>query len=775
MHFAGRLVLLYKGTDDEYRQLLASPDTAGIDDIKIRPIAVGGSHDRTVCRAQQASHKRPMAAYFEPLQYSVAISGGLDMLIHAQRAHAHLHPSHAFLSLDAENAFNLLHRDAISDGIRDADMDGLLPYFRAGHGHRTPLYSSSDPCPIGWSQQGARQGCPLGSAYFCFGLQPMLKRLQRHCPGVRVGAATDDIGLQGPVPELERAFRWLQCHGPEYGYHLRPDKCVLTPPSEPAHPDHVDPTKLGLDFGGTTVAPSVRLLGASVGADDPVAYQFVRDRTYHATELCTPLAGVRDERVRFLVLRYCSIARARFLPRVMPYGGKIRRYARDVDREHDKVLAGLLGVEHLRTHTVKAQSSLPPSLGGLGIPRIADTAPAACLASLAHVRPLLARHLNGHPLVGVVAHFDTMPDLAGDPLGARAAHASVKRKFDWLADPNHAADVKPTDPSTATPPMELPPTASGTVTQRKVMRERAYAELTTAKTVAKLRSPNNHYTTGSDRARLLSTSGKLAHEWLSNPPRTVRTGRYLPPMPGGYFRTALQLRMGVPLTVDRRCRSRCACNAAFFTADHAAGCHAGGWLYRRHEDVLTVVVEMARAAGYAVSRSSLKTTYPSRDKALLPVNGKAHYVPDAAIFDYPSPGHSLAVDVTVTHPTGTGTQPDVHGAAADTAHAGKLARLEVHLAATSAECGLGAPHRLSFAPLAFETYGTPTRDFLNLFGELCSRRAELGGFDPSEEAVYRHYCRSRLSSALQAANARQLHHLAADAPAPPTGRGHRSG
>ena len=77
----------------------------------------------------------------------------------------------------------------------------------------------------------------------------------------------------------------------------------------------------------------------------------------------------------------------------------------------------------------------------------------------------------------------------------------------------------------------------------------------------------------------------------------------------------------------------------------------------------------------------------------------------------------------------------------------------------------GAPHRLSFAPLAFETHGTPTRDFLNLFGELCSRRAELGGFDPSEEAVYRHYCRSRLSSALQAANARQLHHLAADAPA----------
>ena len=85
----------------------------------------------------------------------------------------------------------------------------------------------------------------------------------------------------------------------------------------------------------------------------------IQKDTYHATELCTPLAGVRDERVRFLVLRYCSIARARFLPRVMPYGGKIRRYAHDVDREHDQVIAGLLGVEHLRTHTVKAQRRCP--------------------------------------------------------------------------------------------------------------------------------------------------------------------------------------------------------------------------------------------------------------------------------------------------------------------------------------------------------------------------------------------------------------------------------
>jgi hypothetical protein len=52
LHFAGKLVLLHKGTDDEFRKLLDDPGAATIDQVALRPISIGGSHDRCICRCQ---------------------------------------------------------------------------------------------------------------------------------------------------------------------------------------------------------------------------------------------------------------------------------------------------------------------------------------------------------------------------------------------------------------------------------------------------------------------------------------------------------------------------------------------------------------------------------------------------------------------------------------------------------------------------------------------------------------------------------------------------
>jgi hypothetical protein len=49
-------------------------------------------------------------------------------------------------------------------------------------------------------------GCPLGSTYFCLGLHPPMLDMRRQFPTVRISAATDDIGLQGPIPDLQRAW-----------------------------------------------------------------------------------------------------------------------------------------------------------------------------------------------------------------------------------------------------------------------------------------------------------------------------------------------------------------------------------------------------------------------------------------------------------------------------------------------------------------------------------------------------------------------------------------
>ena len=89
--------------------------------------------------------------------------------------------------------------------------------------------------PIVWSSDGARQGCPLGSTYFCLGLHPFELDMRRQFPTVRISTATDDISLQGPILDLQRVWQWLVENAPAYGYHLRPDKCVLLSPRSGPH------------------------------------------------------------------------------------------------------------------------------------------------------------------------------------------------------------------------------------------------------------------------------------------------------------------------------------------------------------------------------------------------------------------------------------------------------------------------------------------------------------------------------------------------------------
>ena len=74
------------------------------------------------------------------------------------------------------------------------------------------------------------------------------------------------------------------------------------------------------------VRAPTRLLGAAVCdlADPTLALPFARDRAAHATALLGALPFVTDDNDRadwhsqFLLLRFCSITRGRWLPRVMP-------------------------------------------------------------------------------------------------------------------------------------------------------------------------------------------------------------------------------------------------------------------------------------------------------------------------------------------------------------------------------------------------------------------------------------------------------------------------
>ena len=109
----------------------------------------------------------------------------------------------------------------------------MYGYFAAGHsGSVVPVFVDGEPGAVLDMDDGLFQGKVLASAYYCVSIQPLLIRLSREFPLLRVSAVVDDIAWQGNVPDARRAFAWLMVHGPEYGYFCNMPKCkpVLVSP-----------------------------------------------------------------------------------------------------------------------------------------------------------------------------------------------------------------------------------------------------------------------------------------------------------------------------------------------------------------------------------------------------------------------------------------------------------------------------------------------------------------------------------------------------------------
>ena len=241
--FSSRMTLLLKPKGDNpdtlYRRLMLDWKTVPNADWAVRPIAVGGAHDRTIERARLKAVQSELLKHFtcrESGQYAFGTSRGSEMLILAQRLHQHKNPSHTFLSCDGTNAYNVFTRTGIARGIlaaSQASIRDLYPYFLMGHRTQSKIYFPGERTHKLTSRTGVRQGNPISGAAYSLGQHAMLLEMHRHLEDagqpVRSGAIVDDTGIQGPPASCAAARAWLVKHGPTWGYHLNeePDKTTL--------------------------------------------------------------------------------------------------------------------------------------------------------------------------------------------------------------------------------------------------------------------------------------------------------------------------------------------------------------------------------------------------------------------------------------------------------------------------------------------------------------------------------------------------------------------
>ncbi|CAI7765691.1 unnamed protein product [Closterium sp. NIES-53] len=192
-----------------------------------RPIAVGECLLRIITKAALFLTAPAARTHFTPLQFGVAVAGGIEAAIHTACTYLEVHPGAVALQIDLANAFNAVERRAVFEGLRNEALKALIPLVRLSYGAASSLFLDHDfgAAPL-QSARGVRQGDPLGPLLFAASIHPCLVDTAAAHPQVVLLAYADDITLLGDATACTAAFVHLTSALAALGLVHNPGKCA---------------------------------------------------------------------------------------------------------------------------------------------------------------------------------------------------------------------------------------------------------------------------------------------------------------------------------------------------------------------------------------------------------------------------------------------------------------------------------------------------------------------------------------------------------------------
>jgi ribonuclease HI len=337
---------------------------------KVRPIAIGEIFTRLAARCLLRQQSKDLANYFAPIQMGVQQPGGAERIVHSVRKAYNAGDS--ILSLDLSNAFNRINRMTIRATLSE-HFPGLLRYFDWAYGHSAPLWYENGL--LTRSQEGVRQGDPLGPALFAAGIHHVLVRLEEEFPATQVLAFLDDVTVTGPKRDLvafSRRFRELMA---ECGLEMNPNKSVLCLPPGSHTPSQVGHMPVSRD--------GVWILGSPIGTRDYEGEQvLLKVENMQKMVLLQSESSIPIQH-RYLLLRDCVLPSLNYLLRTVPPENR-QNATTAFDTGIRRVAHLLMGTDVYKDGEAvetSRQLYLPLRYGGLGLVLASFVSTAAYTAS----------------------------------------------------------------------------------------------------------------------------------------------------------------------------------------------------------------------------------------------------------------------------------------------------------------------------------------------------------------------------------------------------------